>query len=272
MKKLVSLILSASLCFGATVLARASKPTLVLKTDNSAAKVLDELSELPLKTEEISLAKPSDDELKELAKFYNDPQIMYYLRNTDQELTEQEALTELNEYISGNNFSFVIKDSEGNLVGELMLTLIYGNLINIAYWVIPQYQGHGYATKACELFIKSVHEKDKSIIFLLSVDKENGASQRVAEKLKKALTEDSNAEKDTGYENVHKETLSITYKISSNKDNENLFDLEGYVNKVKAFSKICTRKEIEKLTYKEIFDKKEVEIVKDNYLIRFCTN
>ena len=271
MRKLISFMLLMITCFSTTVLAKASAPN--YNFDESALKTLNNLKNIAVTTDELSLFKVSDEDLKELAKVYKNVETGYFLRNNDRTLTEQEALEELNKYNSGVNFSFSIKDANENLVGELILASLCPKLFNVAYWILPEFRGHGYAAKACELLIRSANKMEPGLSFLISLDTKNFSSKRVAEKLQAALTSKNNAESADDSQKSHYEILKVPfklkYKISPLDENNMEFKFEMFVNNEKTGSAVYTKEQIEKFTYKKIFDLKEIEINRLNYLIGF---
>lgn len=278
MKKLISFMLSTALCLNTASFVYATKPEenarrTAFYNRKIVSSPLETLKSVDgAKSDELELSRPTDEELLKLAEVYKSVEIGYFLRNNDKSLTEEEALADLNKYNSGQSVSFVVKNSAGDMVGELMLTLLGNNIVNIAYWILPQFRGHNYAAKACELLIKESLAKNPSLVFLIGFDGENKASKSVAEKLEKLLTsrsetEDASSEKKLNYKVIKLEPFKIKYQISSLDDNSSKFELGTFVNNEKVSSQICTAEQIKNITYKRIFDLKEVEITKFNYYI-----
>lgn len=270
MKKFISFILSIAICFSTTVLVKAS--TLNQSFNESVLNILKSCESIVLTTDELSLSMASEEELKELAKTYKEVETGYFLRNNDKILSEQEAFTELQKYNLGLNVSFAVKNSRSDLVGEIILTQVNSRLINVAYLVLPKFRGNGYAAKACKLLIRSLHTKDPDLIFLIRLDKENYSSERVAEKLSEALISKNNAEsadnlKKINYE-VKKIPFKLKYKISPIDGNDLNFKFDTLVNDEQVSSAVYTKEQIENITYKKIFDLKELEITRLNYVVR----
>lgn len=267
MKKLMSFMLSIAICFGATTLSSANEPS----SNAPGLKDLIGAEDRFFKTDKLKLSIPTDEELKELSKFYKNVEIGYFLRNNDKSLTEQEAFERLKDLNSGGNLSFVIKNTDEQLVGELILSPLNSKIFNVAYWVIPEFRGFGYAPKACELLIRELHRKDKDLVFLIGLDKENHSSKRVVEKLEIALTSQSEVQDCDDLNNMHYEVVkfkpfTIKYKISPINKDEFKFDI--FLNSVQMGSKVFTREQIENITYKRIFDLKEIELTRLNYYVR----
>lgn len=266
MKKLMSLMLAMTVCFSSVNLVKASAQDV-----DSSKYVLETLASCEssvLTTDELSLSRASDSDLEKLAIYYKDAETGYFLRNNDKELSEQEALANLKKYNSGVNVSFVIKDSKGDIAGEVILTLLGNSVVNVAYWIVPEFRGHGYAAKACELLIRSINEKDPSFVFFIGLDKENFSSKRVVEKLQEALSSKNNAAASTNtqYEFL-KVPFKLKYKISPLDENELNFKFDMFINGEQFSSVNYTKEQIESITYKKIFDLKEIEITRLNYFV-----
>lgn len=261
MKKIVSIVLMVMSCFCVVLSASAAE-------NGSLDRVEIFLNSIDnLEKDGIKLSRPTNKEIEELASIYKEPEIGYFLRNSDIELTEKEAIERLKIYNSGNSVSFVIKDKDENIVGEIMVTHVGNGIINLAYWIIPEYRGNNYATKACEVFISEVLEKCEEIIVLISSDKQNKASIKVIEKLKNNLLK-KNDEKNNDINFIFKENVfKLKFKISEQKDKENLFNLELFLDGDKCQEIIVDRTDLEKMTYKKIFEKNEIELEKQNIII-----
>lgn len=271
MKKLISIISAAAVCLSLVCLPiYANEPKKV--EINTAAlveamhKVADDIRAVEgVESSELKLTRPTDDELKELAKFYKTNDVGYFLRNSDKELTEQEAFADLKRYDANFSVSYVVKDSAGHLAGEIMLSCLSGDVVNVAYWILPEFRGHSYASKACELIIRELHKKNSKIIFVLGMDEENHASFRVAEKLKDALLA-QNSEK-LSYDVIKDAPFKIKYKIQLVDEKEKIFKCEQFVNDVRIGASFCKKSALEYMTYKKIFEKNELEIVRYNYYV-----
>lgn len=262
MKKLMTLMFAMTICFSSANLVRASAQDV-----NSSKYVLETLASCEssaLTTDGLSLYRASDSELEKLAIYYKNAEIGYFLRGNDKELSEQESLASLKKYNSGQNVSFVIKDAKGAIVGEIVLTLLGNNTVNIAYWIVPEFRGNGYAAKACELMIRSLSEKSRDLLFFIGIDKENSSSKRVVDKLQKAL-----CSKSTCYE-ILKMPFKLKYKISPLDENESNFKLDIFINGKHFSSANHTKEQIESITYKKIFELKEIEFTRFNYFIKFA--
>lgn len=196
--------------------------------------------------------------------------IRYYLDAKDQEMTEQQALSELNRYNSGSNFTFVIKDKAGNAVGAIVLACL-PEYVNIAYWAIPEFRAHGYAAKACEALIREAHKIDPSIVFFIKLNAENIPSKNVVKKLKAALvdTDENRAAVDsngTHYEIEELEPITINYKIFPRGDGNYWFCI--FENGRQTYAGLCSKEQILNFTYKKIFDSNELELVRLRHFIR----
>ena len=272
MKKLMSLMLAMTICFSATALVKASAQDV-----DSSKYVLETLASCEssvLTTDELSLSRASDSDLGKLAIYYKDAETGYFLRNNDKELSEQEALANLKKYNSGENVSFVIKDSKGDIAGEIILTLLVNSVVNVAYWIVPKFRGHGYAAKACELLIRELHRKYPDLIFFIGLDGENQISKRVVEKLEAALTSANEIEnldnlEKAHYEFIKQEPFKLKYKISPLDENDDSkFKFDVFVNDEQFGSAVYTKEQIENVTYKKILELKEIEVTRWHYFIR----
>ena len=115
MKKLVSVISAIAVCLSLVCLPiYANEPK---KVEINTAALVEAMVKLTkdiksvdsMEANGLKLSRPTDDELKELAKFYKTSQEGYFLRNSDKELTEQEAFTDLKRYDANFSVTYVVK-------------------------------------------------------------------------------------------------------------------------------------------------------------------
>ena len=280
MKKIISFFMSiiisyiAATCLFAPVVfaveeSNASNYDFVLSVDLEELSILRSIKEIKL--DDLTLVPPKEADLKELAKYYKDVEIRYYLYANDKDMSEEEAFSELIKYNSGNNVSFIIKDDNQNIVGEVILSCLKNKLVNIAYWIKPEFRGHSYASKACVGLIKEIHKKDSAFAFLINFDEKNYNSIRVFEKIKSGLTlknlsENSDNFKEKNYKIENMGLLKLKYKIS--KVDDDAFKFYIFVNENEIADGVLTREQIEEITYKKIFELNELEINKLNYFIK----
>lgn len=271
MKKFISVILSAAVCFGfapASERVQANYNREFCQNYSREYRTISSIDDVD--TGEITLSRPSQDDFNELKKYYKDVNIRYYLEAMDREMTEQQALSELNRYNSGSNFTFVIKDKSGNAVGAVVLACL-SEYVNIAYWVIPEFRGHSYAAKACEALIREAHKIDYSIVFFIKLNAENLPSKNVVKKLKAALvgTDENRAAVDSNgmhYEIEELDPLTINYKIFPRGDGNYWFYI--FENGRQTYAGLCSKEQILNFTYKKIFDFNELELVRLRHFIR----
>lgn len=271
MKKFISVILSVSVCFGFAPAAGRVQANYNREFCQNYSRECKAISSIDnVDTGEITLSRPSRDDFNELKKYYKDVNIRYYLEAMDREMTEQQALSELNRYNSGSAFTFVIKDEDGNAVGAVVLECL-PEYVNIAYWVIPEFRGHSYAAKACEALIREAHKLDPSIVFFIKLNAENIPSKNVVRKLKAALvdTEENQAAVDSNgmhYEIEELEPITINYKIFPWGDGNYWFYI--FENGRQTYAGLCSKEQILNFTYKKIFDSNELELVRLRHFIR----
>lgn len=271
MKKFISVILSAAVCFGFAPAAGRVQANCNREFCQNYSRECKAISSIDnVDTGEITLSRPSQDDFNELKKYYKDVKIRYYLEAMDREMTEQQALSELNRYNSGSNFTFVIKDKAGNAVGAVVLACL-SEYVNIAYWVIPEFRGHSYAAKACEALIREAHKIDPSIVFFIKLNAENIPSKNVVRKLKAALvdTEENQAAVDSNgmhYEIEELEPITINYKIFPKGNDKYWFYI--FENGRQTYAGLCSKEQILNFTYKKIFDFNELELVRLRHFIR----
>ena len=280
MKKIISFFISIIISYSvatclpvATVFAEENSNTanydFVLSEDLEEINILRSINELNLG--DLTLLLPEGEDLKDLAKYYKSVEIRYYLYANDKDMSEEEAFSELIKYNSGNNVSFIIKDNNQNIVGEVILSCLKNKLVNIAYWIKPEFRGHSYASKACVGLIKEIHKKDTSYVFLIHFDEKNYNSSRVFEKISSGLTlknisENSDNFKENNYKIENMGSIKLKYKISKVADDK--FNFCVFVNENEIADGVLTRKQIEEITYKKIFELNELEINKLNYFIK----
>lgn len=271
MKKLISVISAAAVCLSLVCSpVYAGEPK---KAEINTAALVEAMGKLTkdiksvdsIESAELKLSRPTDDELKELAKFYKTNDVGYFLRNSDKELTEQEAFTDLKRYDANFSVTYVVKDSDKNLVGAVILTCLGENVVNVAYWILPEFRGHSYASKACELVIREIHKKNSKIVFVIGMDQENHSSVRVAEKLKASLLAENDGK--ICYDVIKDAPFKIKYKIQLVDEKEEIFKCEQFVNDVRVGVSFCKKSALEYMTYKKIFEKNELEIVRYNYYV-----
>lgn len=288
MKKFISVILSFAVCFGFTSTAGGAQVTCNRKNCQNCSRehgyrAINNIYNVDIgkvdtgnvdtgnvDTEKITLSRLSQSDANKLKKYYKDDNIRYYLAATDKKITEQQALSELNHYNSGSNFTFAIKNKSGNAVGAVVLSCL-SDYVNIAYWVIPEFRGHSYAAKACEALIREAHKIDPSIVFFIKLNAENIPSKNVVKKLKEALvdTDENRAAVDSNgmhYEIEELEPVTINYKIFPRGDGNYWFYI--FENGRQTYSGICSKKQILSFTYKKIFDSNELELVRLRHFIR----
>lgn len=271
MKKFISFILSVAVCFGFTSTAGSAQANYNREFCQNYSRERRTISSIDnVDTGEIKLSRPSRDDFNELKKYYKDVNIRYYLEAMDREMTEQQALSELNHYNSGSNFTFVIKDKAGNAVGAVVLACL-PEYVNIAYWVIPEFRGHSYAAKACEALIREVHKIDPSIVFFIKLNAENIPSKNVVRKLKTALvgTDENRTTVDSNgmhYEIEELDPLTINYKIFPKGNDKYWFYI--FENGRQTYAGLCSKEQILNFTYKKIFDFNELELVRLRHFIR----
>ena len=244
----------------------------VLSENLEALNVLKSISKLKL--DNLTLSIPKKEDLKDLAKYYKDVEIRYYLYGNDMEMSEKEAFAELVKYNSGNNVSFIIKDNDNNTLGEIILSCLKNKFVNIAYWIKPEFRGHSYSSKVCVALIKEMHRKDSSFVFLINFDEKNYNSIRVFEKIKSGLTLKNTSKKANNFkENNYKigdmGLFKLKYKILPAADDTFYFYI--FVNDKEIASGVLTKRQIEEITYKKIFELNEIEINKLNYFIKFAS-
>lgn len=139
-----------------------------------------------IETDDICLSRVTDDDLPGLAKAYKE---IFAPEDDDDNVSEQDILEVLESLNEGNNVSFVLKDTGGNQVGELVLCCVDFNLVRVAFWVSPQFIGLDYAAKACELIVKTIYRDfSKNIFFFMAYDKDNNSVNSVIGKLNELLT------------------------------------------------------------------------------------
>lgn len=205
---------------------------------------------------DLTMSRPTLKDFHKLKKYYKNVNIRYYLEATDREMTESQAFLELIRYNEGSNFTFVMKDKDGHLVGAVILTCL-SNYINVAYWVIPEFRGHNYAAKACEALIRGIHEKDPSVVFFIKLNAENIPSKNVVRKVKSALVDTAENKKaielnEPHYEIEEADPINFEYKLLPvSKDK---FWLYIFKNDRQTYSEICNKEQILNFTYKKIFD------------------
>lgn len=271
MKKFISVILSAAVCFGFTSTAGRAQANYNREFCQNYSRECRTISSIDnIDTGEITLSRPSRGDFNELKKYYKDVNIRYYLEVMDREMTEQQALSELNRYNSGSNFTFVIKDKAGNAVGAVVLACL-PEYVNIAYWVIPEFRGHSYAAKACEALIKEAHKIDPWIVFFIKLNAENIPSKNVVRKLRAALVDtDGNraavASNGLHYEIEELEPITINYKIFPKGNDKYWFYI--FENGRQTSAGLCSKEQILNFTYKKIFDSNELELVRLRHFIR----
>lgn len=271
MKKFISVILSAAVCFGFTSTAGRAQANYNREICQNYSREYRTISSIDnIDTGEITLSRPSQEDFNKLKKYYKDVNIRYYLEAMDREMTEQQALSELNHYNSGSNFTFVIKDKAGNAVGAVVLACL-PEYVNIAYWVIPEFRGHSYAAKACEALIKEAHKIDPSIVFFIKLNAENIPSKNVVRKLKAALVDTEGNQvagksNELHYEIEELEPITINYKIFPRGDGNYWFYI--FENGRQTSAGLCSKEQILNFTYKKIFDSNELALVRLRHFIR----
>ncbi len=273
MKKFISVILSAAVCFGFTSTAGRAQTNYnrEIYQNYSRTRGCEAITNIDnVYTGEITLSRPGKDVFNELGKYYKNVNIRYYLDATDKEITERQALSALNHYNSGSNFTFVIKDKDGKVAGAVVLSCL-SDYVNIAYWIIPEFRGHSYAAKACEALIKEAHKIDPSIVFFIKLNAENIPSKNVVRKLKAALvdTEENQTVMDSNglhYEIEELDPLTINYKIFPRGDGNYWFYI--FENGRQTYAGLCSKEQILNFTYKKIFDSNELELVRLRHFIR----
>lgn len=268
MKKFISVILSAAVCFGFVPAVGRIQATCHRENCQNYCEAITNIDNVY--TGEITLSRPSQGDFNELKKYYKNVNIRYYLEATDKEITEQQALSDLNHYNSGSNFTFVIKDKDGKAAGAVVLSCL-SDYVNIAYWIIPEFRGHSYAAKACEALIKEAHKIDPSIVFFIKLNAENIPSKNVVRKLKAALvdTEENQTVMDSNglhYEIEELDPLTINYKIFPRGDGNYWFYI--FENGRQTYAGLCSKEQILNFTYKKIFDSNELELVRLRHFIR----
>lgn len=278
LKKFISFVLSIGIYFnfaGLVSFAETAKVTseceicrdrCVLTRECKAVAGVDNIS-----AGELTLLRPTLDDFHELKKYYKNVNIRYYLEATDREMTEVQAFFELIRYNEGTNFTFVMKNKGGNLVGAVILTCL-SDYVNVAYWVIPEFRGHSYAAKACEALIREVHKKDPSIVFFLKLNAENIPSKNVVKKLKSALIDTCENKKAIELNEPHyeiEETDPINFEYKLLPEDEDNFWLYILKNGRQTYLGLCCREQLLKFTYKKIFDSNVFKFTQLGNFIRF---
>ena len=145
-------------------------------------------SEILLETKKLLLRRVAEDDRHLFLRLFCDSSMMKYLGDV---WTEETALDTLKEWQSEwgiNNYYYgvVVRKSDGMPIGVAGITEDTNpeeKGIEFAWFVLPEYQGMGYATEITRAIMKFVFEDLQRERLFGETHPENAASNRVLEKL-----------------------------------------------------------------------------------------
>jgi aminoglycoside 6'-N-acetyltransferase len=145
---------------------------------------------LPLRTERLVLRAAVPSDLPALLRYYGDPEVVrHLLHDVLDEAGVAEKLTKFEANVApvavGDVLSLVI-EHEGEVIGDLMLRLIFGDPPSVAEigWVAnPAYGGQGFVTEAARALIDLGFRHYGLHRIFAQLDARNGTSARLCERL-----------------------------------------------------------------------------------------
>ncbi len=144
-----------------------------------------------IESDDICLSRVTDKDLPNLAKAYKE---IFAPEDDDDNVSEEDIVDVLQSLNEGNNVSFIIKDTDGNQVGEILLCCVDFNLVRVAFWVSPQFIDLDYAAKACELIVKTIYSDfSTDVFFFMAYEEDNDRVHSAMGKLNELLTSECTA-------------------------------------------------------------------------------
>lgn len=154
-----------------------------------------------LETPRLILRRQLLTDLDDLWALYSDPEITKFI--PDAPRTRQEAQEELEWHMHGHpknpklGLWATIHKPTGKFIGRCGLlpwTIDGANEIEVAYTIARAYWGQGLATEAAQAIREHAFDNLNLARLICLIDSENGASQRVAEKIGMSFEQESRDE------------------------------------------------------------------------------
>jgi RimJ/RimL family protein N-acetyltransferase len=140
----------------------------------------------PLKDDVIALRSWSMDDVPELVRCCNDPEIRRWLSSMPVPYTEDDAIefiATVEDALRDDIVRFAMADaSTGALCGGLGVRIIADGVAQTGYWVTPEARGRGLASRAAALASRWALRTLPIARLQLFTDVDNHASARVAER------------------------------------------------------------------------------------------
>ena len=106
--------------------------------------------------------------------------------------TKAMAKEDIDLFINGdfkNDFYYVITDKTNNVLGIIIAVRLTGMIVEISYYLYPEYRHKGYMHETLEEMFKNIRTINIRYSFLLIIKKDNISSLNVAKQLNMEIYE-----------------------------------------------------------------------------------
>lgn len=134
-----------------------------------------------LRGDRVTLRPPTDEDRETILRAHNEPELRDPLLH-DRPRTAEDLERFYDEVAEDGDVALLVCD-DGEVVGQVTLFGVEDDHGTVAYWVLPEHQGEGYATEAMELLLDYAFDTRGLHHVVAQVVDYNDPSQALLERL-----------------------------------------------------------------------------------------